>query len=111
MDTIAKVVREITDVAKAKDEYELKEVLILISDALAETKTREAKEFTKVLDSIISKIVEDGISIWDGHSIIKMLKTTEEWDFPSILTLKHIIWPENKVNSETYVAKSRRRFF
>lgn len=109
MDTIAKMVREIiTDDAKVKDEYELKEALILISDALAEI--NEACKFTDVLDSIISKIVEDGIGTFDSFSILNMLKTTNEWNRDTILALKHIIRPENRTN-ETYVAKSRMRFF
>lgn len=109
MDTIAKTVREIiTDDAKVKDEYELKEALILISDALAEI--NEARKFTDVLDSIISKIVEDGIGTFDSFSVFNMLKTTNEWNRDTILALKHIIWPENRTN-ETYVAKSRMRFF
>ena len=109
MDTIAKTVREIiTDDAKVKDEYKLKEALILISDTLAET--NEARKFTDVLDSIISKIVEDGIGTFDSLSVFNMLKTTNEWNRETILALKHIIWPENRTN-ETYVAKSRMRFF
>lgn len=109
MDAIARTVREIiTDDAKVKDEYELKEALILISGALAET--NEARKFTDVVDSIISKIVEDGISTFDSFSVFNMLKTTNEWNRETILALKHIIWPENRTN-ETYVAKSRMRFF
>ena len=109
MDAIAKTVREIiTDDAKVKDEYELKEALILISDALAEI--NEARKFTDVLDSIISKIVEDGIGTLESLSVFNMLKTTNEWNRETILVLKHIIWPENRTN-ETYVAKSRMRFF
>ena len=109
MDAIARTVREIiTDDAKVKDEYELKEALILISGALAET--NEARKFTDVVDSIISKIIEDGIGTFDSFSVFNMLKTTNEWNRETILALKHIIWPENRTN-ETYVAKSRMRFF